>query len=382
MKIAIWGCRDGEYLCEQISAKKAEDYQVEYFVDNACQYKNIQIRGKKVLDVEQLAEKYAKHEIDVVIVAVRKGYSRYCIIKQLREKKIDRVLLLKPSPLTYRLPIVFRKEDPLYDKQWMELGDEGQVLIQHLETHVADGCNLNCKGCLHFANLYKKTEKPDLDRLLCDIEVLSTKCEIFQFRVLGGEPLLNRGLPSFLKKLRILLPHTDIAVISNGILIPKADPELFAVMRDNYIGFNLTLYPPTLKMKEHIYCTLDRYHVAYGSHEVKTNEFERFLTFDKTNVSTTAYRTCVSRGILVIREGKLYKCPLETYIERYLETYQMDEAIPEGINIRDTMLDWKNVIKQLYLDCGGFCSHCVEKPEIFSWGNGKPEREDWLVRGG
>lgn len=381
MRIAIWGCRDGAYLYEQLIRGTTTDYEVMCFVDSNTQYQNTRIRGIEVLNIKQLAEKYRKHEIDMVVVAVRKGYSRYSIIRQLEETGIDQVMLLKPMALICRVPIVFEKENPLYSRQWYRLGESKKPLIHHLEVHAADGCNLNCKGCLHFANLYGKDEFPDLEKLLGDIEVISRNCDIFQFRILGGEPLLNKKLPDFLRKLRILLPDTDLAVISNGILIPTADPELFSVMHDYYISFNLTLYPPTLKMKDQIYRTLQKYHVAYGSHEVKTDEFERFLMLKGKNTDTKVYQSCVSRGILVIRDGKLYKCPMETYIKRYFETWPMEIKTAQGIDFREITTDWKKIIDQLYSEKGEFCHHCAEKPEVYEWENGKPEKEDWLVRG-
>lgn len=380
MRIAIFGCRDGKYVYEQIMQKGHDKYQVCCFCDNDSKYHNTTIAEMPVLDSVSMVEKYKSKEIEAVIIAVRKGYSRYCIIEQLTEAGIDNIILIKPSLLTYKLPIVFDEKSQKYYRHWMILNHQEKIVIQHLEAHVADGCNLKCRGCLHFSNLFGREEFPDLSKLLKDMQRISEKCEIFQFRVLGGEPLLNRDLPTFLKILREILPNTDIAVISNGILIPQASEELFKVMMELDIGFNLTLYPPTLKMKEKIYEVLDKHHVAYGSHEAKINEFEKYLMLQPAEHDTRAYEQCVSRGILTLRDGKLYKCPIVTFVNRYFDTFSIPQHYNEGIDIYDDNLDWNEIIERLTFKEGSFCRHCSIHSEQFDWCIGRPEYTDWLIK--
>ena len=381
-RIAIIGYRDGRYLLEQIKQRGNDIYEVICLCDNDIKYINTVFFAVPVYSINEMFGLYKRNKIESIIIAVRKGYSRYCIIEQLLNigVNIDDIILMRPSSLTFRQPIVFDRNDIKYELQWLHMAENDKPIIHHLEAHVADGCNLNCKGCLHFSNLYRKDEFPDLDSLLGDIEVVSQHCEIFQFRVLGGEPLLNQNLENFLKNLRKLLPNTDIAAISNGILIPQTSKTLLKVMHENGIGFNLTLYPPTLKMKDQIYQTLERAGVPYGSHEAQTDEFQKFINLNTEIVSTEAYLNCVSRGILTLRAGRIYKCPIETYIGRYFERYGMSKnASAKGRDIRDKSLDWKKTVKMLTDEEGEFCCHCSEHPVSYTWNNSSPEKEDWLV---
>ncbi|MCR5765792.1 MAG: radical SAM protein [Treponema sp.] len=379
MKIAIFGCRDGAYLNEQIKHNKNSTYKTVCFCDNKTELHGTYIDGLPVVSFEDLVRKYQGKEIESVIISVRKGYSRFRIIEQLQNAGVTKIILVKPSALTYRLPIVFDEKNPLYNLQWLDMQIVSKPIIHHLEANLADGCNLNCRGCLHFSNLYRKDEIPDSKELLDSIAEIAKHCEIFQFRVLGGEPLLNPDLEEFLIKLRKILPNTDLAVISNGILIPKMPESLFKTMRENYIGFNLTLYSPTLKMKDRIYEVFDKSGVAYGSHEAKTDKFEKFLLEKPGNVDARTHDVCVPRGILVVKEECIYRCPVEAYIDRFYEWFSMNLKAPDGINVHAFSGDWGQLITDLYTKPRPLCAYCSSKSEFYEWSNGKPEKADWLV---
>ncbi len=384
-RVAIFGCRDGEYLLDQVTKNGKDKYEVACLCDNDKKYIGTHINNITVLDADGMCGLYRNNEIDKVIICVRKGYSRYCIIKQLEESGIreEDIILVKPSSLTFRLPIVFDRENVRYDQQWLHMNENKKPIIHHLEAHAADGCNLNCKGCLHFSNLYPKDQFPDLDALLKDVEEINRHCEIFQFRVLGGEPLLNDKLSSFLIKLREILPHSDLAVISNGILIPKTDPELFKVMSKNNIGFNLTLYPPTLNMRDKIEDKLNQYNVPFGSHVAKTDEFEKFMTLTEHAARDhAAFRHCVPRGILVIKEKKLYKCPVQAYRKAFVEKFQLSHSEEfNGIDLYSIdKQEWQGVIEKLTDEPIALCGYCSEKPEFYDWSVGTSDITDWLVK--
>ena len=58
----------------------------------------------------------------------------------------------------------------------VEVAGKGTDLL-YLETHVADTCNLKCRGCMHFSNIAIHPNYPDLQRFEQDFKRLS---ELFQ----------------------------------------------------------------------------------------------------------------------------------------------------------------------------------------------------------
>ena len=186
VNIAIIGARDAEYLIEQIR-QSTVNWNVVCIGDNATQINGKTIQNVIIKKVDDVIALYQKREIDKIIIAVRKGYSRYCLLKQIKtgNVKSEDIVMLKPSPLTYHQPIVFNNTNKYYGQHWMNFGEMeniGRTIIHHLETHVADGCNLNCKGCLHFSNLYGRDEMPDLNEILENVKHIN--CHFSSYNII------------------------------------------------------------------------------------------------------------------------------------------------------------------------------------------------------
>lgn len=74
--------------------------------------------------------------------------------------------------------------------------------ILNVSYHVTDVCNLNCKGCWHFAPLataLNKNQRADIEEFERDVKRLSELLdgELAKFSLFGGEPLLHEEAYKF-----------------------------------------------------------------------------------------------------------------------------------------------------------------------------------------
>lgn len=99
--------------------------------------------------------------------------------------------------------------------------------ILSFEVHLAEHCNLNCRGCDHFCPLAKPAYT-DLNVFQRDFKRLSElfHMEAGEIHLLGGEPLLNPQVEEFCKIARKNFPKATINIITNGILLPEM-PDSF-----------------------------------------------------------------------------------------------------------------------------------------------------------
>lgn len=383
-QIVIFGCRDGQYLYEQL-----RKYQIDniIFCDNNVDLQGTVIDGKKIVSVDDLLKLSRDNEISHIIVTVRNGYNRWKIVNQLLRNGINKNLigLVKPSVITYRWDIVFEKNldsDDLFSKQILWLKNVTKPLIYYLEVHASDSCNLNCKGCLHFSSLYKNDILPDIERVLSDVKRLNEKCQIFHLRILGGEPLLNPRLGELITRLRSFLPDTDIGIVTNGTLITRQNKKLFEIMKENMVGFNITLYPPTYSNKDEIYKVLNEANVSYGSHRAKIDEFSKGFSLHRQSVeSCKSHEVCVSKGCLFLRNGRLYKCAPEALVNRFYEKFGIGiDTTNAGVDIYNNDIKWASLIQSLYQSPVEQCLYCSNELKAFTWGvASNPIIEDWIV---
>ena len=117
---------------------------------------------------------------------------------------------------------------------------EGECVLPHLEMHIADSCNLKCKGCAHFSPIFNQS-LPVYEECMNDIRIMKEKVShIIRFYILGGEPLLNPELERYVTGIRGELPKTNIWLVTNGLLIPNLPDHTLMTMAENRIVVSIS----------------------------------------------------------------------------------------------------------------------------------------------
>lgn len=112
------------------------------------------------------------------------------------------------------------------------------------EVHLAEHCNLNCKGCDNFSPLAAE-EFLELDEYERDCRRLSDLFggKVKKLLLLGGEPLLNPRIEDFLRVSRECFPRGRIIIVTNGLLLPKMTDKFWKNCKKYGIEIEPTKYP-------------------------------------------------------------------------------------------------------------------------------------------
>jgi len=105
------------------------------------------------------------------------------------------------------------------------LGKESVTLPVYLRLSVTDRCNLRCRYCRTDVQTGRAPGLPD-EAMLRIVKAMARLVPIRKVRFTGGEPLLRVGLPDLVRKLRRLLPNAELAMTTNGTLLPAAAATL------------------------------------------------------------------------------------------------------------------------------------------------------------
>lgn len=374
MKIAVFGSgKFGKYITNTLP--KEVDFEIICFVDNAVKKNNTFIMGKKVISPNDLKDLYLCNEIDTVLIGMLDIKNITSVIQQLNDLGIKQIGVIRGG--------ISIGDDISWSKvYWQNRG--AKPILPYLETNIIDSCNLKCTGCTHFSNLFSGNTEIDLNVFEKDLQKIAKSLEVLNFRLLGGEPLLNKNLMQYICISRAILPNTHICLVTNGLLFLQQEDKLFQCLKEKDIQVDITVYPPTKKKLSKIVELLNFHEIKYSLSE-EVSYFYRTLNLEGSSDFVKAFGKCMQKHCHFFRNGKLYTCPYEALLKKYAEYFCLEEMLLDisdlGIDIYDKGLNWQEVVSNLNKPIL-LCKYCSEQGgEHFSWGvSSAPKQDEWLVQ--
>lgn len=375
IRIAIWGVElYGVFLKTAFDILKPEGLElVCYSTDNPDE-KNQQ-DNLPVYTTKKLGEMYQAGEVHAVILAVHHSKLHPLACKLMLEGIFD---LYYIPQYDYALSV----DDFSFDM--LERIDTPKPRLDYLEFHLADHCNLNCRGCAHMSNI-AEPHLADLDQYIKDIARLRDLFwGIDRIRLMGGEPLLNDQLPEFIKVTREFFPDTDMHVVTNGLLLTQNKQTLLRVMHDNHCSFNISQYPPASQRIKQIRAVCQ----LYGVNCLVSDPVVAFRTCidpDGIQPPSEAYSKCDMTGCTFLREGTLSNCILPYLLPHFSELYGKDMKAGKGdiIDIHDPNVDGLTILEKLHAPMES-CKYCNPSDTfVYLWDTapkGKAKPEDWVYK--
>src|SRR5438067_4013700 len=98
----------------------------------------------------------------------------------------------------------------------------------NLRISVTDRCNIRCFYCMPEDNVQfvSRSEILDFEEIERFVRIAVT-LGVTKLRVTGGEPLVRRDLPVLIRRLASIPEIRDLALTTNGVLLPQLAEPLF-----------------------------------------------------------------------------------------------------------------------------------------------------------
>lgn len=370
MQIAIWGNGTfGKYVLKQI--KKNNTDNILCIIDKNVKEKKE--RGIKVVTPDVFVKEYS-NITDCILVAFLDGIT---VREQLSNMNVKKWGVFENRVLLEHLQL---SENLEQDRNiiWNFNKEINLPVMQTLETNVVDYCNLNCKGCSHFSNIFAMGEQVPFEIFERDIKFLSNKIYVKQFNLLGGEALLSKRIEDYFQCLTDYMYKTYIVLVTNGLLIPHLPENILNSLVKYNVLVSITEYPPVTKLKQNIIDTLEKHGVHYEFRD-QVNDFGKNIDLSGENDPMKAQRMCRENTCQFLRDGMIYKCPFSALGNYYFDYYNISLHFEEGIDIFDEKMDWREVIERLREYPIEQCRYCGLE-ERFEWAvSGHPQKEEWLI---
>lgn len=257
-------------------------------------------------------------------------------------------------------------------------------VLHHLDVHITDHCNLNCKGCEHYSSIAKPAFA-DLGRVKRDLTRLAELFEnINHIYLLGGEPLLHDRVADFILITREIFPHSNLALMSNGLLVTRMNDEVWEALAKTGTTLLCDSYPiniDTQKIED-----LGHEHGVRVEWMPAAEKFFKIpLDITRSQDAQKSFNRC--RGLsncAIIRDGKIYGCAHIAYSDilqdEFGEQMSLDCITPTKLDYIDIYKesDGDKVIERL-MSPVPWCGHCdFDSFSTYQWGRTNRAPEEWF----
>lgn len=258
-------------------------------------------------------------------------------------------------------------------------------MIDIIEFHIVEHCNLNCKGCIHFSPLADKSFVK-MKNFKSDVKNIAdlTKGKVREIHILGGEPLLHPELNKILKITRFYFKDSQIRLISNGVLLLSMNLAFWQTLRNSRIHLSVTEYPLNINYKAISHLT-KKYNIEFSFYALSKENSQWHFPIDITGSQDEQYsfdncrkgNNCTNINII---NGKLYMCPICANIKYFNKYFNKDCIVDDNDFLRVRSIKDVGEIEDFVSKPSPFCRYCNVKDRTFDnkWDISQKKIEEWV----
>lgn len=218
----------------------------------------------------------------------------------------------------------------------------------------------------------------------------------------GGEPLLNDRLIDYIKVTRKYFPNSRICLFTDGMLLYKwgAEYDLWTHVKENEIEIRMTEYPININIEKiknqardcGIPIFVDPPPFGKGARlwifsEIGNLKYKGIKTSVKhpftRNRCNEKFRwiSCYQfNESIVLRDGKIYTCPMIPYSHYFNEYFQENLEVKDDCYIDIYSVSSFDEIAEFCTHRTSFCDYCaVHKRHSISWKQSKHDISEWML---
>jgi MoaA/NifB/PqqE/SkfB family radical SAM enzyme len=201
-----------------------------------------------------------------------------------------------------------------------------------IEIHIAEHCNLNCKGCGHFSPLAEKIflEPEAFERDCARLAKITGK--LVTIKLIGGEPLLHPRLTDFFEIARKYFKSTVIQLTTNGVLLARQPDSFWRACNKNKVYIEISDYPININV-DVIRAKCKKHRACVGYTVCKDNAMYKItLDLEGRQSPETSFNTCgmgEGGGCVTLRDGRIYTCFVAAHIQFFNKYFGKDLHITD-----------------------------------------------------
>ena len=222
------------------------------------------------------------------------------------------------------------------------LGDNEKIYMRSIDLMITTRCSLKCESCSNLMQYFESPQNYEFQSILDSLEIISENVdEIAEFRLIGGEPLMNRGWDKIVTGISDKYPEREIFIYTNGTIAPKDDK--LEPLKGKKVNFIISEYGHLSRNLYKLHEQLKKHNLNYVStkadHWVDCSNIRHHKR--TTSQLKEVFKQCCVKYLYTLLDGKLYRCP-------FIANAAVLNAIPDNpANYVDLLSKNQNIARQI-----------------------------------
>ena len=182
--------------------------------------------------------------------------------------------------------------------------------MRSVDIMVTTKCSLKCESCSNLMQYYTNPQNTKNDDIIAALNILHEHVdEISEFRIIGGEPMMNKEWHSIVNDIAQKNKKSKIIIYTNGSIAPTE--EKLENLKNKNVNFVITSYGKLSRNIDLLTERLDKYELAYVSRPAEDWTDCSSLHQHKRSVSDLeeVFKQCCVKYVYTLLNGRLYRCP-------------------------------------------------------------------------
>ncbi len=184
-------------------------------------------------------------------------------------------------------------------------------VLDSLDFVITERCSLRCKECSNLMQYYSAPKNFSVETLKKEIDlVASVFDEIYDVRLIGGEPFVNPHWAEILQYISSKENIKRINIYTNATILPT-DSQCEILQASNKVCLSISDYGELSRNLNPLQNKLDSYAIPYEVKEIIS--WTRCSSFEKHNRTSEELRDvfekCCAKNLATLLQGKFYPCP-------------------------------------------------------------------------
>ena len=229
---------------------------------------------------------------------------------------------------------------------------EGKLHLKSIDIQITEKCSLKCKDCSNLMQYYTEAKDSDLEMLFKSIDrFISCIDSLDEFRVLGGDPFMNKNLYKIINKLVTYDKCKNVVVYTNAKIPPKG--ENLECLRNKKVMLDITNYGESSSAHEKVIEIARKENIAFSTLRTSVwTDSGRIMPYSNKSEKDVEnlFSNCCNNDLISLLHGKLYRCPFSANGVNLKAIPQEDS---DEVNLIDDSIDiteLREKIKKLCFD--------------------------------